>query len=189
MNMQIRQIADRMKELREILEITSAQLAEKIGISEEEYVSYEKAEADIPVSVLYSVAAALGTDTTVLLTGDSPKMSGYTVVRSGQGVEIERNPEYKFASLAFNFIDREMEPMIVTLDAGDKEAELVFHPGQEFNYVTEGKVRVTVGKNSFILNAGDSIYFDAMLPHSQHSVEGKAKFITVINENMKGLKR
>ena len=81
MNTQIKQIAERIKELRDILDMSSAQVAQEVGIPEEEYMLYEKAEADIPVSVLYAVASALGVDTTVLLTGETPRMEGYTVVR------------------------------------------------------------------------------------------------------------
>ena len=189
MNNQIQQIAERMKELREILDISRQELAERVGITAAEYSAYEEATADIPVSVLYSVAQALDTDPTVLMTGEAPRMDRYTVVRQGQGVEVNRNPDYRFSSLAFNFMHREMEPMLVTLSAGDREPELVFHEGQEFNYVVEGSVIVTVGNKSFTLHQGDSIYFDAILPHSQTAAEGTAKFLTVINENAKGLKK
>ena len=187
-NTQIKQIAERIKELRDILDMSSAQVAQEVGIPEEEYMLYEKAEADIPVSVLYAVASALGVDTTVLLTGETPRMEGYTVVRDGKGVEVERYAGYKFASLAANFIGREMEPMIVTLNKGDKPAELVYHAGQEINFVLEGTVLVTIGKKTITLEKGDSVYFDAMQLHSQKALTDTAKFLTVINENAKGLK-
>ena len=185
---QLKEIAGRIKELREILEMSDKEVADAVGIELDQYIRYENGEDDIPVSILYGIADALGTDTTVLLTGDMPRMSGYTVVRKGGGAHVERNPDYKFASLAFNFIGREMEPMIVTLDEADNTPELVFHAGQEFNYVVEGSVKVTIGKNVFVLNEGDCVYFDAMLPHSQQSVKGESKFVTVINENAKGMK-
>ncbi|MBR2847813.1 MAG: cupin domain-containing protein [Clostridia bacterium] len=187
-NTQIKQIAERIKELRDILDMSSAQVAQEVGIPEEEYMLYEEAKADIPVSVLYAVAAALGVDTTVLLTGETPRMEGYTVVRDGKGVEVERYAGYKFASLAANFIGREMEPMIVTLNKGDKPAELVYHTGQEINFVLEGTVMVTIGKKTITLEKGDSVYFDAMQLHSQQALTETAKFLTVINENAKGLK-
>ncbi len=188
MNTQIKQIAERIKELRDILDMSASQVAQEVGIPEEEYVMYEQAKADIPVSVLYAVASALGVDTTVLLTGEMPRMEGYTVVRDGCGVEVERYAGYKFSSLAANFIGREMEPMIVTLNSNDKPAELVYHAGQEINYVLEGSIIVKIGKKSITLNKGDSVYFDAMQLHSQQAITETAKFLTVINENAKGLK-
>jgi len=38
----------------------------------------------------------------------------------------------------------------------------------------------------FILEAGDSIYFNPTLPHGQRAVDGDGSFLTVINERMKG---
>ena len=76
------------------------------------------------------------------------------VVRKGEGVSVDRYEGYQFESLAFNFMHRSMEPMLVTLEVQEKDPPLVIHGGQEFNFVLEGQVKVTVGKNSFILNEG-----------------------------------
>ena len=72
--------------------------------------------------------------------------------------------------------------MLVLLDSSKPAAALVSHTGQEFNYVVEGQVKVTVGKTEHILSAGDSIYFDARLPHGQCAVNGTGQFITIIQE-------
>ena len=71
--------------------------------------------------------------------------------------------------------------MIVTLSPNE-EAELVTHGGQEFNYVLEGSIKVVIEGREFILNKGDSIYFNPALPHGQRAVGGQAKFLTIINE-------
>ena len=60
MNEQIIQIAARIRELREILEKTPEEVAAKVGITPEEYIRYENAEDDIPIGVLYAVAADFG---------------------------------------------------------------------------------------------------------------------------------
>ncbi len=180
---QIKQIADRIRELREILEISAEQIACDIGVDDKTYAAYENAEDDIPIGKLYLIAATLGVDPTVLLAGDAPRMVDYTIVRGGEGIGMQRYEGYKFVSLAYNYIDRDMEPMLVTLDPGSELAELVTHEGQEFNYVVEGTVAVTIRDKEHILNTGDSIYFNPKLPHRQHAVGDKtAKFITIINE-------
>ena len=181
MNEQIELIGARVRELREILDITAERAAESVGIGVEQYLSYENATADIPISVLYGLASAFGVDPTVLLTGDAPRMDEYTVVRNGQGIRVERYAGYAFAALAFNFKNREMDPMIVTL-SHTEVAELVSHPGQEFNYVLEGRIKVVIGKREFTLEPGDSVYFNPALPHGQRAVTGQARFLTVINE-------
>ena len=179
---EIKMIADRVREMRDILEIDVKDMAEKIGVSEEQYLQYENAEDDIPVGKLYLMAAQFGVDPTVLLSGQAPRMEDYTVIRGGKGVTVERYAGYRFTSLAFNFKNRDMEPMIVSLLPSDEQPELVTHAGQEFNYVLEGKVAVTIGKKTHVLEAGDSVYFNPALPHGQHAVDAPAKFLTVINE-------
>ena len=182
MNEQIRQIAQRMKELREILEIPAEELAAQVGIGAEQYRAYEDATDEIPISTLYAVAGVLGVDPTELLTGEAPRMNSYTIVRQGRGVKVQCLPGYDFTALAFNFVGRQMDPMIVNLGATDEPPELVTHAGQEFNLVLSGTVAVRYGRQEFILRAGDSIYFDPATPHGQRAVDGDARFLTIINE-------
>ncbi|MDR0443569.1 MAG: cupin domain-containing protein [Treponema sp.] len=176
------QIPGRIKELREILEVSSFDMAKDTDIPFETYTQYESGKLDIPISVLYTIANRLGTDVTVLITGEEARMDSAAVCRSGKGVQIERYPGYEFSSLAYNFRHRTMEPLLVYLDSSKPPAAQVSHSGQEFNYVLEGQVRVTVGKTEHVLSTGDSIYFDAHLPHSQIAVNGTAQFITIIQE-------
>ena len=180
--MQIAEIPERIKELREILDISALDMARDIDVPMETYQKYESGELDIPISVLYKISLQLGVDATVLLTGDDPRMDTASVCRKGKGVKIERYPGYEFSSLAYNFKGRTIEPLLVYLDPSREPAAPVSHFGQEFNYVVEGKVRIFVGKREHILEAGDSIYFDARLPHGQSAVDGPSQFITIIQE-------
>jgi transcriptional regulator with XRE-family HTH domain len=182
MNEKVAHIPERIKELREILEISVLDMAKDTNISFETYSKYESGDIDIPISVLYTIANRLGTDVTVLLTGEEARMDSAAVCRKGKGVQIERYPGYEFSSLAYNFKHRTMEPLLVLLDSSKPQAAQVSHSGQEFNYVVEGQVKVTVGRSEHILSQGDSIYFDARLPHGQSAVNGTAQFITIIQE-------
>ena len=172
----------RIKELREILGISALDMAKDTNISFEIYNKYEDGSLDIPISVLYTIANRLGTDVTVLLTGEEARMESAAVCRKGKGVQIERYPGYEFSSLAYNFKHRTMEPLLVLLDSSKPQAAPVSHSGQEFNYIVEGNVKVTVGRNEHVLSQGDSIYFDARLPHGQSALNGSAQFITIIQE-------
>jgi transcriptional regulator with XRE-family HTH domain len=176
------QIPARIKELREILEISAMDMARETGMPLETYNKYESGELDIPISVLYKISAHLGVDATVLLTGEDPKMDTASVCRAGKGVRVERFPGYEFWSLAYNFKDRTLEPLLVYLSPSKAPAAPVTHAGQEFNYVLEGKVKVTVGQREYILEPGDSLYFDAGLPHAQSALGLPSRFITIIQE-------
>ncbi|MDR0302407.1 MAG: cupin domain-containing protein [Treponema sp.] len=182
MNEKAAHVPERIKELREILEISALDMAKDTDIPFETYKKYEDGTLDIPISVLYTIAGRLGTDVTVLLTGEEARMDSAAVCRRGKGVQIERYPGYEFSSLAYNFKHRTMEPLLVSLDSSKPQAAQVSHTGQEFNFVVEGHVKVTVGKSEYVLSAGDSIYFDARLPHGQCAADGKAQFITIIQE-------
>jgi len=175
-------IAARIAELRDILEIPQSEMAACLGLGVEEYRQYESAQHDIPISMLYKIAGRLGVDFTVLLSGEAPRMDDYTIVRSGEGLAVNRYPGYRFQNLAFNYVGRTMEPMIVELDPEEGDPALVCHGGQEFNLVLSGTMRVVIGARSHTLREGDAIYFNPTLPHGQRAVDGKARFLTVIQE-------
>ena len=180
-NEQIKQIAERIKYLREAIDVPAQDIAEKAGISEDEYLSYENGEKDIPVSIIYEVSSALGVDPTEIITGEAPRMADYCITRAGKGVKVERFEGYSFESLAFNFIGREKEPMIVTISPSEKHAPLVSHSGQEFNYVVSGRMMIEINGKQLILEEGDSIYFDSQQPHGMKALDGeKVCFLAVI---------
>ena len=182
MQMDLENIPKRVKELREILDISKIEMANGLGIDLEHYNELESGARDIPISTLYEISALLNVDFTTLLTGRTPKMDTYTVTRGGDGAKVERYPGYDYTTLSFNFKGREMEPMIVNLVPEDETPALVSHSGQEFNYVLEGKVIVTIGKKDILLEKGDCVYFNPEIPHGQRAVDGKASFLTVIKE-------
>ncbi len=176
------EVASRIRELRESAGTSAEEAAARLGIGVSEYLSYESGDLDLPISVLYGIAGAFGVDLTDLMTGKSPNLQRWCVVRRGEGPEIERFPGYRFQSLAFDFRDRLFEPLLVTIDpARNGSISLVRHGGQEFNLVLSGRVRVVLGGNSVELSAGDSVFFDPAIPHGQLALdESPASFLTVI---------
>ena len=110
------QIAFRVRELRDILDLTEDDVAAKLGVDVAQYRKYESNENPIPISLLNKLAEIFKVDFTVLLTGEAPRMAKYTMVRKGEGVNVERFKGYKFQSLAYNFKNRTMEPMLVYLE-------------------------------------------------------------------------
>ena len=96
MSEQILQISIRIKELRQICEYTVEQAARAAGVTAEEYLDYEEGRADIPISVLYALAGFYNVELTTILTGGDPHLHKYTLVRKGDGVEIDRRKAYKY---------------------------------------------------------------------------------------------
>ncbi|MEG1646403.1 MAG: XRE family transcriptional regulator [Clostridia bacterium] len=177
----LNEVVKKIKDLREFSDYSPKELAEIVGLTENEYLEYENGVKDIPIGTFYNLCAALQIDPTAVLTGVSGKPTDYAVVYKGTATSIERYEGYNFISLANDFFGREMEPMIVYLKDGVKP-ELLQHSGQEFNYVLSGKLRVMVGDKELYLRKGDSLYFNSNLPHAQIAMEGEAVFLTVITE-------
>ncbi len=178
----IKQIADRIREAREISEITTDTLARRLNLPIDTYLKYENAEDGVPISTLYEIAGILGIEMTQLLTGSTPRLHNYSYTKAGEAPDIERFEGYRFQSPAYNFANKLFEPLLVTIDPEEnKKMALVAHSGQEFNYVLEGKIRVILGGTEIIMSQGDSIYFDPTIPHGQTAVDDKpGKFLTII---------
>ena len=183
MSEQIRQIAQRIKELREISGISIDTLAKEFNISVEEYAEYESGNVDIPVSFLYQVASKFGVELSAILTGEDPTLHTYALVRKGKGVGVDRRKDYKYKNLAYNFKHKKAEPFLVTVDPQPDNVPVNFnsHPGQEFNYVLEGSMKVFIDGYELVLNEGDSLFFDSGYPHGMKALNNKtAKFLAVI---------
>ncbi len=183
MSEQIKLIASRIKELREISAISAQSLAAELNISEEIYLEYESGNTDIPVSFLYQIANRFNVELSAILTGDNPRLHTYQVVRKGKGANVERREDYKYQSLANNFIGKKAEPFIVTVapEADSFPVHFNSHKGQEFNYVIEGTLKIIINGHELVLEEGDSVYFDSSANHGMKALNGKqAKFLAII---------
>lgn len=181
MDDQIKQIAERLRGLRDVLELTSEDIAHDCEISAEEYRLAETGEYDISVSMLQKVARAYGVALDALMFGEEPKMSSYFLTRAGKGTSIERTKAYKYQSLAAGFMNRTADPFIVTVEPNDKPIHYNSHKGQEFNLVLEGRMMVSIDGKELILNEGDSLYFNSKLPHGMKALDEKTvRFLSVI---------
>ncbi|HEY3396441.1 MAG TPA: XRE family transcriptional regulator [Armatimonadota bacterium] len=183
MSEQLREIAARIREIREIAEVTPESLAAELEISPETYREYESGTADIPVSVVYEIAAKFNVELTALLTGENPRLHTYALARAGQGVPVERRQDYRYRALAPNFIHKQAEPFLVTVPPSAPEDPVHFntHPGQEFNYVLSGVVKIVIDGHEIVLQPGDSLYFDSSCPHGMKALnDAPAEFLAII---------
>ena len=180
----IKEVATRINGLRDALDISIEQIAAYCAVSPQEYTDYETGVKDIPVSFLHRIAAKYGVELTALLFGEEPKMQSYFVTRAGKGVKVERTKAYSYQDLAAGFAHRVVSPFIVTVEPvdADKPMTINSHQGNEFNYVLQGQMEIMVAGKSTILNPGDSIMFDATLPHGMRTTGGETvKFLAIIS--------
>lgn len=179
----IKSIANRLRGLREVLELSAQEVAESCHLPVEEYMALESGESDISVNVLQSIARRYGISLDVLMFGEEPKMNAYFITRAGAGVSVERRKAYKYEALASGFRDRKVDPFIVTVEPAPAEApmHLNSHEGQEMNYVLEGRMLLNLNGKELVLNVGDSLYFDSSLPHGMKALDGRpVRFLAII---------
>ncbi len=183
MKEKMKEIAQRVSELRELSEVGSDEMADYLNVAVETYMGYEEGNNDIPASVLYEIAQKLKVDMGLLLTGEETRMHIFTVTRKGKGVRVERRKQYKYENLAEKFIHKKSEPFIVTVEPRVEKGKpsTNSHPGQEFNYVTKGSLKIYIHDNEIVLEKGDSIFFDSSYEHAMEALnDKKAKFLALI---------
>lgn len=175
------EVAIRLKGLRDALDLSTLEIANATGITENTYIEYESGKADIPVSFLHRLSHEYGVELMALMFGGEPKMTSYYVTRNGRGEKVERTKAYSYQTLAAGFANRVLDPFLVTVEPNIEEHKSNSHEGQEFNYVLEGKMEMVIGRNKIILNAGDSIMFDGRVPHKMRALDEKpVKFMAII---------
>jgi transcriptional regulator with XRE-family HTH domain len=183
MTEQIKQIAERIKEIREISGISAETLAGRLGLTTDLYLKYETGDTDIPVGIIFKISELFNIELSVMMGGDNPKLRIYGVVRNGKGLRLERRKQYRYESLAHSFIHKKAEPFMVTIDPHNEDVmpEFNSHPGQEFNYVIKGTMLTIIDGHEIILNEGDSIYFDSGYKHAMKALNNEqVKFLAIV---------
>ena len=177
LDFKIKEMAGRIRELRDVVGLSVEEMAEKTGVSVSEYLDCENGNSDLNFAFIYRCALALGVNVTDIIEGYSPKLKGYTVTRFGSGQKIAQAHGMTYFNLAYAFQNRIAEPLYVRSvfreDAQGKDIELTTHAGQECDIVVDGYLMVQIGEHKEILGPGDSIYYDSDVPHGMIAVNGR----------------
>jgi transcriptional regulator with XRE-family HTH domain len=180
---QLKQIGERLRGLRESLELSVMAVAQSCNIPLEKYQAYETGAHDFSVSTLHAIAQSLGVSLSVLMFGEEPKVTSYFITRKEKGLAVERVKVYSYQALGAGFIDKKVQPFLVTVDPKQENSPIHqnTHPGQEFNLILEGRMQIQINGKDLVLETGDSIYFDATQPHGMKALDGKTvKFLAII---------
>ncbi len=170
-------VAMRIREMREILGYGTEKMAQLAEVSEETYCLYESGTTDLPFTFMHKCAKIFGVEITVLLEGQSAKLSGYTVTRKGKGMVTASEDGITIQDMAPMFRQKLATPYCVTYqysaDLQDKPIHTTTHTGQEFDLVIRGAMRVRIGDHEEILREGDSIFYKSSTPHGMIAIDGQ----------------
>ena len=184
----IKEIAGRIRELRLITGFSVEEMAQRTGISKEEYEQCEAGNRNLSIAFLYRCVLIFGVDFSDLLEGRSPKLRSYALTRKGEGQRIEEAHHMIGYNLAPDFRNRIALPLYMKLayrpGAESEQIELVTHEGQECDIVIRGHMKIQIGGNTEVLHAGDCIYYDSSTPHGMIAVDGEdCAFYAIVLSN------
>ena len=186
MEHKIKQIANRIKELRIITGLSVEDMAARTGLSVEEYLECEAGNRNLSIAFLYHCTLSFGVDMGDILEGKSPKLRSYALTRRGEGQRIEEAHNMVGFNLASGFRNRIALPLYMELNykSENEEIELVTHEGQECDIVIRGQMKIKIGDHTEILNPGDCIYYDSGTPHGMIATNGEdCAFYAIVLRN------
>ena len=188
MDFKIREVAARVRELREISGFTVEEMAQRTALSVEEYIQCESGNRNLSIAFLYRCTLSFGVDMSDLLEGRSAKLRAYDLTRKGEGQRIEEAHHMVGWNLAADFRNRIALPLYMEMKyregAEYEDIDLVTHEGQECDIVIRGHMKIQIGGHTEILHAGDTIYYDSSTPHGMIAVDGEdCAFYAIVLSN------
>lgn len=161
----IKEVANRIRSLREDSDITMQEMADATGRSLAEYAAQESGEQDLSFTFLYKCADRLGVDVIELLTGETPHLTGYQLTEAGDGLCIKRRAGFEYLHKAPHFRHKLAEPFLVTAPYIEEEQDapihLSYHAGQEIDYIVSGRMRFAFEDRVMELGPGDFLMYDS----------------------------
>lgn len=181
-------IGAKVESIRLIKNMSRIELAESSGMTEEMISIIEEGNELPSLAALIKIARPLGVRLGTFLDDTEihgPVISKKEQLKKGQSFSSKTagsNAYMNFLSLAGDKAGRHMEPFIVEIEpAGNYEYIFSSHEGEEFIYVLQGKVELSYGKENYLLDEGDSIYYDSIIKHNLHCSNGEtAKILAVV---------
>ncbi len=184
------QIGPQIRQLRQDRRMTLQDLSKETELSKPLLSQIENEQVIPPLATLLRIAKALNVPLQTFFE-EEDNTQKCLVVRAGDSNLLNRRPShggppqpYLYHSLAYGKKHKHMEPFLVEFDPNQTaKAQSVQHAGEEFLYVLEGHIELLHGAEQYILQPGDSVYWDSNEPHSlkalgEHTARGIAVLYT-----------
>lgn len=178
-------IGHQIRSLRNRRGLTLQDLADLTGLSKPNLSQIENNLVTPPIATLLKIATALGVSIGHFFQANNQD-SSMVVTRKADRYGVAKGPHishigYQYEPLAYPKVDKSMEPFVVNME--EREADAIVynnHRGEEFLYVLSGRLEFRSGDNVVVLEEGDSLYFDSIVPHGYRGLGGPAKTLVVI---------
>lgn len=173
----IKEVANRIRALREDMDLSMQEMADATGRSVAEYAAQESGEHDLSFTFLYKCAEKFGVDVIEILTGENPHLTGYSLTRAHDGLSIKRRAGFEYLHKAPRFRHKLAEPFLVTAPYLEEEQNVPIHlsrhAGQEIDYIISGEMRFAYEEHVEELEAGDMLMYDSGRGHGMIATGGE----------------
>lgn len=179
-----KEIISKIRSLRKSKEVTLDRLAKMTGLTKGYLSQIENSTKSPPFSTLDKIAFALGVDITYFFAnnGNEQTDAKITIIRPEERKKVAPGGlrrGYGYESLAYKKAGKNMEPYLITVDSQGRGT--FKHDGEEFLHILDGVLEFTFGGKRYVVNPGDSLYFDSGIEHSGKAVgNNKVKMLCVI---------
>ena len=184
--MAIQKLGARVKRYREEKGLSQEELAAAASLSVQVIKELEEESIYPSLAPVQKVARALGIRLGTFM--DDVSVSDPLIVRKAKREDDltmhkskDKEAAFHFHSLGKGKADRNMEPFVIEMKPeAEADRKLSSHEGEEFILVTQGKVLLRYGKDDSVLEAGDTAYYNSIVPHYVGAMDGDAQIYAVI---------
>ncbi|WP_342515032.1 XRE family transcriptional regulator [Sporosarcina sp. FSL K6-1522] len=160
----------KIRQLRSEQNLSLKELSEKSGVSLSMISQIERRNTDPTLTTLYKLCKGLDVSISTLLGTDEQTTQ---IVRKDERKIITFPQSHSKYQLLTPINEGTIEMIMIDLEAGQEDAQLIEHSGEECGYVIKGEMTIILGEEEYILREGDSIRFKSTTPHRffNHSSE------------------
>lgn len=180
-------VGKRVKKYREHLGLTQEQLAVNSSLDLTFIKDVEDGIVYPPIGSMIKLSRALGQRLGTFM--DDQYVADPIIVKYSERKEETANSRdgakghYHYYPLGKGKSDRHMEPLFIRIEE-DEEKAMSTHEGEEFMVVVHGKIIVRYGKEEYILERGDSVYYNSVVSHFIGAIDGPAEILAVLYSPM-----
>lgn len=174
-------IGEKIRNIRESQELTIEEVAERSGVDMEQIQRIENNKDFPSLAPLIKIARVLGVRLGTFLDDQAelgPVISRKKEADKAAGISFSNNAmlsrrHMSYQSLSQDKSGRHMEPFLIDIEPSESADFITStHEGEEFIYVLEGIIEINYGKTTYVLEEGDSIYYDSIVAHHVHAANG-----------------
>jgi len=173
------EVGDRIRVIRMSQKRTLQEVADACGLSKSMISKIENNRTIPSVATLVKIAQTLGTNISNLLEQNAGSKAILTTQKQAEDKLVSTEKGYLIFPYASEFHEKKMQPFLFVARKGEVIPHLLSHEGEEFIFIVEGTLKMQVGETEYLMNKGDSLYFNSLQKHGIMPVTDEVTYLDV----------